>query len=138
MEHTKLDGGGGRGGSVVSPSVECQHVDIYNSCINSIQLPDGGCCTITLEVSLVRYSNPTSEDCDGGNCEGLIGTCDNIFTFCLQETSSSSCEHGRITTSDIESDSFLFSSSSVLRDLGLSSNVITFTGFVPTVSRSTE
>lgn len=94
-------------------------------------------CTINLDVSLGMYVNPTSEDCDGGNCEAVIdGVCDNVFMFCLQEVNSaaSPCNHGRISTNDIESDSFSFTATSVLNMLGLSSNIVSFMEVVPTVS----
>ena len=63
--------------------------------------------SLNVEAMLHSYSNPTSEDCDGGNCEGVSGTCDNVFTFCLQMIGSTSCI-ATTTTDDLENDIFMF------------------------------
>ena len=89
--------------------------------------------TLDLEISLVRYSNPNSEDCDGGNCESsTLGTCDNLFTFCLRTSGTSACSYEISSTNDIEDDDFSFTSS-VLSQIGLS-NPIGFRSIAPTVS----
>ena len=74
---------------------------------------------LRVDLDLVSYSNPTSEDCDGGNCEGVLGgTCDNRFSFCVREVGSFLCLVTLTSTSDIEDDSFTFSTAE-LGDLGL-------------------
>lgn len=91
-----------------------------------------------LQVLLETYQNPTSEDCDGCNCEllnsfcdSLFGRspCDNRFTFCLQRAdalTSSQCTYGTITSAnDLEDDSFSFSNS-ITSQLGLI-NPLSFT-----------
>ena len=78
--------------------------------------------TLNVEVMLHSYSNPTSEDCDGGNCEGLIGTCDNVFTFCLRTVGGSSCL-ARITTDELENDDFTFTPTT-LDALGISNPLV--------------
>ena len=89
--------------------------------------------TLDVEISLVRYRNPNSEDCDGNNCESsLSGTCDNLFTFCLRTTGTSTCSYQISSTNDIEDDDFSFTSS-ILSQIGLS-NPLGFRSIAPTVS----
>ena len=90
-------------------------------------MPLQACSTArqTVQVQLVSYNNPDSEDCDGGNCEGVPGgTCDNIFQFCLRAVGSVTCL-STITTVDIENDSFTFTQSD-LNELEIS-NPLVFT-----------
>ena len=84
-----------------------------------------------MEVQLISYSNPDSEDCDGGNCEGFFGTCDNIFDFCLRAQGGFFCL-ASITTDDIEDDTLTFSTSE-LSILGIS-NPIQFNSIETEVS----
>ena len=72
----------------------------------------------------MSYNNPTSEDCDGGNCEGVPGgTCDNRFIFCVRERGSSVCLVTVSSNDDIESDSLTFTPSE-LSDLDLANPVV--------------
>ena len=99
----------------------------------------------TMQVLLETYRNPTSEDCDGCNCEVLnsdinifchppLGTCDNIFTFCLRIADTSQCTFGSPFTSAIyENDDFSFTSRNVLRQLQIS-NPLTFSSIPAGVS----
>ena len=84
-------------------------------------------------MQLIRYSNPTSEDCDGGYCDEFPGPCENIFEFCLRTVGGSSCL-SEISTDDIEDDIFTFGPSE-LDDLGIS-NPLQFTNIATTVSNS--
>ena len=67
---------------------------------------------LNVEVMLHSYSNPTSEVCNGGNCDGLFGTCDNVFIFCLRIIRHSSCS-GMTTTDDLEDDDFSFTPANI-------------------------
>ena len=61
----------------------------------------------------------TSEDCNGGNCEGTTsGICDNIFYFCLRAVGNTSCL-ASVITNDVQDDSITFSSYDLSR-LGIS------------------
>ena len=82
-------------------------------------------------MQLISYSNPSSEDCNGGNCEGVVGTCDNIFQFCLRAVGFFSCL-SVITTDDIEEDMIFSFGSSELSDLGIS-NPLQFSNIATTV-----
>ena len=78
---------------------------------------------LNLEITLVRYSNPTHESCDGEHCEDLVGAfitdqCDNYFTFQLRTQGSSTLLSPKITTSDYQKDVFSFDAS-VLAALGI-------------------
>ena len=86
---------------------------------------------LTVQVRLISYSNPSSEDCDGGNCEGAFGTCDNIFEFCLRDVRGFSCL-SVISTADIEDDMFAFGPSE-LSGLGIS-NPLEFSDIASIVS----
>ena len=73
-----------------------------------------------LEVRAHSYENIGNRghgDSDGGCCDPVCGVCDNLFVFCLQESSTANdggpnvCPLGRYNTvSSIEDDSFTFSS----------------------------
>ncbi|CAI8026599.1 hypothetical protein GBAR_LOCUS15270 [Geodia barretti] len=79
--------------------------------------------TLTVEVDLISYSNPTSEDCNGGNCEGVYyGTCDNVFLFCLRVVGSEFCL-ASLGTNYVQDDSMTFSSYDLSR-LGISNPLV--------------
>ena len=87
--------------------------------------------TLTVEVKLISYRNPTSEDCNGGNCEGTTsGICDNIFYFCVRAVSNTSCL-ASVITNDVQDDSIAFSSYDLSR-LGIS-NPLRFSSISTTV-----
>lgn len=80
--------------------------------------------TINVEVFLNSYSNPSSDDCDGGNCDGFFGTCDNIFAFCVGHVGSTVCLDS-VIGGIVEDDSFTFTPARVAA-LGIS-NPLVFT-----------
>lgn len=82
--------------------------------------------TLNVEVRLHSYSNPTSEECDGGNCDGFFGTCDNHFTFCIGRVGSTSCLDLVIAEYGWEDDSITFTPA-IVAELGLT-NPLVFTG----------
>ena len=87
---------------------------------------------LNIEVRLISYNNPDSEDCDGGNCESVpIGTCDNIFEFCLRPRGGGSCLL-TLTSDVIEDDSIIFTSAEP-SELGLS-NPLQFPDILTSVS----
>ena len=76
-------------------------------------------------MRLVSYNNPTSEDCDGGHCEGSFITgrnCDNVFDFCLRPRGGGSCLLN-ITSNEIDEDTITFTPSQ-LSQLGLSNPLL--------------
>ena len=77
--------------------------------VYSSLLQGAASATLNVEVMLHSYTNPTSEDCNGGNCEDESdGICDNVFTFCLRTVGRSSCL-ATITTDELENmDIFTF------------------------------
>jgi hypothetical protein len=87
---------------------------------------------LRIEVELVSYNNPTSEVCEGGNCEGAFGTCDNHFSLCVREVGTSLCLVTLSSINDIEDDSLTFSISE-LDELGLG-NPLRFNSVRTTVS----
>ena len=87
--------------------------------------------SLNIEVRLISYNNPDSEDCDGGNCEFALGTCDNIFEFCLRPRGGGSCLL-TLTSDEIEDDSITFTTSE-LSVLGLN-NPLSFPGISTSVS----
>ena len=88
--------------------------------------------TVDLEITLVRYRNPSSLACNGGDCDLFSGTCDNLFTFCLRAAGTSACTYEVSSTDGITDDDFLFTSS-ILSQIGLS-NPTEFRNIAPTVS----
>jgi hypothetical protein len=88
--------------------------------------------TLTVEVDLISYRNPNSEDCNGGNCDGVYyGTCDNVFHFCLRVVGSQSCL-ASLGTNYVQDDSMTFSSYDLSR-LGIS-NPLVFSSISTSVS----
>ena len=73
---------------------------------------------------LHTYSNPDSEECDGSNCDGFFGICDNIFTFCIGHVGSTVCLDSVIVGA-VEDDFFTFTPALVAA-LGIS-NPLVFT-----------
>ena len=75
--------------------------------------------SVDLEISLVSYSNPDHEDCNGGHCEApFTHNCDNYFTFQLRTQASASLFSPETTTNDYGEDMFSFSDA--LDELGIS------------------
>ena len=88
--------------------------------------------TLTVEVDLISYHNPTSENCNGGNCEGVYyGTCDNVFHFCLRVVGSEFCL-ASLGTNYVQDDSMTFNSYDLSR-LGIS-NPLVFSNISTSVS----
>ena len=88
-----------------------------------------------LGISLVSYSNPDHEDCNGGHCEApFSNNCDNYFTFRLRTQASASLLSPENTTNDYGQDVFSFDES-VLDLLGIS-NPLTYQNLNPTVRAS--
>ena len=86
-----------------------------------------------MEVQLISYHNPTSEDCNGGNCEGtLSGICDNKFSFCLRPVENGASCLATISTNHVSDDSITFDSSDLSR-LGIR-NPLVFTSISTAVS----
>ena len=76
--------------------------------------------TLNVEVMLMSYNNPDSEDCDGDPCDGSSdagGMCSNIFEFCLLTRGGGSCLL-TLTSNEISEDTITFTSE--LSQLGLS------------------
>ncbi|XP_033111995.1 delta-like protein C [Anneissia japonica] len=75
-------------------------------------------CATKVEIKFVSYINPTSEDYNGGCCDGVFGNCgnkcDNRFYFCLDTPGSSSdfdqCPLGSINMGEVyaNNDDFTF------------------------------
>ena len=92
--------------------------------------------TYTLEVRAHSYRNSDHGESDGGCCDFWCGQCDNMFVFCLRESSTAddgnpgNCPLGRYSTGDIGDDSFSFSTPIAS---GVP-NPMTFTGSVWPVS----
>ena len=70
-----------------------------------------------LEVRAHSYKNSGHGDGSGACCDPFCGICDNLFVFCLRESSTANdgnpnnCPLGRYNTMEyIEDDSFTFSS----------------------------
>ena len=81
----------------------------------------------------MRYRNPNSDACSR-DCDLLAGLCDNMFTFCLRNstTVTSECVNKISSTTAIGDDDFFFTSS-VLSLIGLS-NPIRFRNIATNVS----
>ena len=75
-----------------------------------------------MEVELIFYLNPTSDDCKGENCDETFGTCDNVFHFCLRVVGGVSCL-ASLGTNYVEDDSMTFSSHELSR-LGISNPLV--------------
>ena len=83
-------------------------------------------------MELFSYDNPSSAECDGDHCEGLLGgTCDNQFDFCVRTVGSSQCLV-TLSSDEIEDDSLTFTIDE-LDDLSIS-NPLRFTSIATTVS----
>lgn len=66
--------------------------------------------TLTVDLELIFYSNPTHEDCDGGHCESTsTAMCDNKFDFCVRAAGNDTCLTPVVSTSDLDSDTITFS-----------------------------
>ena len=90
--------------------------------------------TLNIEVMLVSYDNPDSEECIGGHCERFAitgGDCDNIFEFCLRPRGGGSCLQ-TITSNEISEDTITFTPSQ-LNELELS-NPLQFSSISTSVS----
>ena len=105
---------------------------LYVSLLSTFPPQAVASATLNVEVTLVSYSNPTSQDCRDCHCEASCqastgsGTCDNVFSFCLRNVGSPSC-FTTIVTEEIHNDSFLFSTPEIINILGIA-NPLTYSG----------
>ena len=85
---------------------------------------------MTVEVQLISYSNPESQDCNGDSCD-VLGECDNEFDFCVRTIGSSQCLV-TLSSDEISDDSLTFTNDE-LNELAIS-NPLRFSSISTTVS----
>ena len=79
--------------------------------------------TLTVDLELIFYNNPTHEDCDGGHCESSsTAMCDNKFDFCVRAAGNDTCLSPVLRTDDLDNDVITFSADD-LSVLGISNPV---------------
>ena len=105
--------------------VSCLYLCKTGHAYHTLQSPS--LATLTVNVLLVSYNNPTSHECDSGSC---FGDCDNEFQFCLRRSGTLSCL-ATITTDELAEDFISFSASD-LSTLGIS-NPLTFSSISTSV-----
>ena len=91
--------------------------------------------SLSLDIELDSYINPTRESSTGMPCNTSSGICNNEFHFCLQPSSSDtvSCPFGMLVTNTTQNDNFTFGDIAILQELGIS-NPLNFPDFLPMVS----